>query len=172
MDRKRIIKTERLTLTPIDAEDRAELIALLSDEEVGKTYMLPSPMDEVTAGALFTHMQKLSEREDRYVFALRLLSELIGVINDTCIENSEIEIGYAISPAYKNQGYMSEAVGALIEYLFSIGYGRVVAGAFSENSASIRVMEKCGMHRIEKTEKIEYRGKMHDCIYYAIEKSK
>jgi hypothetical protein len=31
------------------------------------------------------------------------------------------------------------------------------------------VMEKCGMKRMAKRADIEYRGKLHRCVYYAIE---
>ena len=54
--------------------------------------------------------------------------------------------------------------------LFSEGFSAVKAGAFSENAASIRVMEKCGMTKTGETEQIEYRGKTHTCVYYAIER--
>ena len=42
--------------------------------------------------------------------------------------------------------------------------------AFEENPASCRVMAKSGMHLIEETEVIAYRGKDHRCIYYEINK--
>ena len=44
----------------------------------------------------------------------------------------------------------------------------VRCGAFPENTASIRVMEKAGMVREDFTEDIEYRGIMHHCVYYSI----
>ena len=34
----------------------------------------------------------------------------------------------------------------------------------------IRVMEKSGMKREEKTDEIEYRGAVHRCVYYSIRK--
>ena len=44
----------------------------------------------------------------------------------------------------------------------------VKAGAFEENLASMRVMEKSGMHRIQQEDTIEYRGKVHRCFNYEI----
>ena len=96
---------------------------------------------------------------------------LIGFINDVGIKDGEIELGYALHPAYHGQGLMPEALGALRDELFARGYCRIVAGAFCENAASIRVMEKCGMRRINKAEQIEYRGRTHDCVYYASERA-
>ena len=46
----------------------------------------------------------------------------------------------------------------------------VYAGAFAENPASLRVMQKAGMTLMDKTEDLEYRGKTHHCIFYASER--
>ena len=54
--------------------------------------------------------------------------------------------------------------------MFSQGFETVLAGAFVENAASMRVMEKSGMTRQDYTDEIEYRGVTHTCIYYAISK--
>ena len=54
----------------------------------------------------------------------------------------------------------------MIDYLKEHGFATVTAGAFEQNVASLRVMQKCGMVRLEKTDEIEYRGRVHTCIYY------
>jgi RimJ/RimL family protein N-acetyltransferase len=46
----------------------------------------------------------------------------------------------------------------------------VTAGAFEDNLASLRVMEKCGMQPMEHTDTIEYRGCEHLCLYRAIDR--
>ena len=46
----------------------------------------------------------------------------------------------------------------------------IITGAFEENTASIRVMEKCGMRKAAAEEDITYRGRNHHCVYYTIEK--
>ena len=170
MDRS--IRTLRLTLGAIRQEDRDELIRLFRDDTVKKTYMLPDLRDDREAEALFARMAELSEREDRYVFGIHLDGCLIGVLNDTEICGDYVEMGYALAPDYFNKGYATEAFSAVIGYLFDRGVPCVIAGAFSENLASIRVMEKCGMERLDRTENIDYRGKDHLCVYYSIKKEK
>ena len=73
-------------------------------------------------------------------------------------------------PEKWNKGYCTEAVRALIDQLFADGFDEVAAGAFSHNAASMRVMEKVGMTRLEKTEQIEYRGENRTVICYSIQK--
>ena len=55
------------------------------------------------------------------------------------------EIGYGISEAYQNNGYATEAVKAVLEWAFSHPeVAAVEAETDSDNTASKRVLEKCG----------------------------
>ena len=55
------------------------------------------------------------------------------------------EIGYGISEEYQNNGYATEAVKALIQWAFNAPQVIAIeAETESENTASIRVLEKCG----------------------------
>jgi RimJ/RimL family protein N-acetyltransferase len=161
-----IIHTPRLTLGPLREQDQAALIALFRHDGVKETYMVPDPLDDATAQRLFARMMALSRDDTRYVFGIFLGDALIGVLNDTEISGDTIEMGYALHPDHWNRGYMSEAFSTVINYLHTRGFTTVTAGAFEENVASLRVMQKCGMVRTEHTDQIEYRGKMHTCIYY------
>ena len=165
------INTERLTLGTIEEKDRADVVAILRNDIVKKTFMLPDFESDEAAGKLFLRLAELSHDDGRSVFGVFLDGKLIGFMNDTEINGDELEMGYALHPDYYNKGYATEAFGGAIEYLFSRGFRRVTAGAFAENPASMRVMEKCGMTRMDKTDEIEYRGATHKCIYYMIERS-
>jgi RimJ/RimL family protein N-acetyltransferase len=83
------------------------------------------------------------------------------LVNDTEICGKTIEVGYALHPDYHGRGLATEALGAVIPYLFAEGFDQVLAGAFETNTASTRVMEKSGMSRTKMTSEIEYRGKTH-----------
>ena len=55
------------------------------------------------------------------------------------------EIGYGIYEEYQNNGYATEAVKALIQWAFNAPQVIAIeAETESENTASIRVLEKCG----------------------------
>ena len=85
-------------------------------------------------------------------------------------EEDTIEVGYSLSPKYWNKGYATEALSCAIQELFRIGYNHVKAAHFIENKASGRVMQKAGMHLMDEVEDIQYRGSVHHCIYYQIDK--
>ena len=166
----RKIKGHRLTLGSIRECDFDELIALMKNEEVGKTYMVPDLPTREAEMKLFTRIRELSERDDRYVFGIFLDNVLIGMLNDTDINGKTIEVGYAIHPDYWGKGYATEALSAVIPFLFSAGFDEIIAGAFECNPASLRVMEKSGMKKSNLKAEIEYRGVTHKCVYYSIKK--
>lgn len=163
-------RTNRLEIRPIDPADKDYVIDLLTDETVGKTYMLPEYKCREEAAPLFQRLVQMSREDGRYVAGVYLDGRFIGMMNAVEIKETQVEMGYAFLPPYYNRGYATESFQGAIAYLFDHGFTTVLAGAFSENAASMRVMEKCGMTRQDFTEDIDYRGVTHTCIYYAIEK--
>ena len=159
-----------MILRPFLPEDAATMQRLLTDPVIGRTFMLPDYPDPEAALPLFRRMMDLSHNENRYVRGICINGILIGFMNDTEIKDKSIELGYVIDPVHHGKGYMTHALTMAINELFEKGFETVIAGAFAENAASIRVMEKCGMQRLEHTDSIEYRGKTHPCVYYSIQK--
>lgn len=54
-------------------------------------------------------------------------------------------LGYWIGAAHARQGYVTEALGAVLEYAFQrLGLHRVEAACLSDNEASRRLLLKCG----------------------------
>ena len=159
--------TKHLTVKPMMQEDKEQLLNLLTDEIVGKTYMLPQHASREEAQQLAYRLIKLSQDPSRYVSGIYRQECLIGIVNETDVTDQKIEIGYALLPEFHNRGYATECLSGAIEYLFDRGFKTVTAGAFSDNAASIRVMEKFGMVRQAEVDWIEYRGKQHRCVYYS-----
>lgn len=163
------IKLKELEIRAITDADEAAVIALLTDDIVKQTYMLPDFVDKEQAAALFRRLRDMSNGDERLVAGIYLEGNFIGLINETETYDLEIELGYALLPEHHGKGYCTRALRGYMDYLFSIGYERIICGAFEDNIASIRVMEKCGMSPIDKTEMITYRGKNHKCIYLCAE---
>lgn len=160
--------TEKVTLRPFNAADQEQILDILTSNKVNKTYMLPDYETRADAVPLFQRLMALSENSQRFVRCIDLNGTAIGFLNDVEIENGTIELGYVIHPDHHNRGYMTKALSIAIGDLFAMGYKCVVCGAFEGNNASMRVMEKGGMKKLDKTDEIEYRGTVHRCIYYHI----
>jgi len=60
-------------------------------------------------------------------------------------DRSSAEVGYAIAPQFRLQGYALEAVTALIAWIEATGaVDHLVAHTFPELAGSIRILEHCG----------------------------
>ena len=155
-----------VTLRPFYDRDQQQMLDILTDKTVAKTYMLPDFETREAAIPLFERLLGLSADPVRYVRCIELDGVAIGFTNDVEIVDSSIELGYVIHPAHHGHGYMTEALGLAIRGLHHKGYTEVICGAFEGNTASLRVMEKCGMIKSEHSDTLQYRGKTHRCLYY------
>ena len=160
----------KISLRPFEQRDAREIVDLLMDAQVKQTYMIPDFEDREAARPLFERLVQFSREEDRFVRAICLEDRAIGLINDVETLGKRVELGYALLPGYWGKGFATEALKKAIGVMFDRGFDTVRCGAFEENRASCRVMEKSGMHIIAETENISYRGREHRCIYYEIEK--
>ena len=159
-----------ITLHPLSANDKDTVLDILTSRDVSKTYMLPDFENWEDAIPLCQRLMKLSKDENRFVRGIYAGEQCVGFMNDVEAEGGSIELGYVIHPEHWGKGFMTRGLKLAIGELFQKGFDQVICGAFSQNTASQRVMEKAGMHLIEKSEDIAYRGKIHSCVYYAIEK--
>ena len=160
------MESNHITLRPLCPEDQAQILETVTSNQVNRTYMLPDFETPEDAIPLFNRLMTLSNDSGRFVRCIDLEGTAIGFLNDVETKEKTMELGYVIHPDYHNRGYMTRALKLAISQLFELGYERIVCGAFEQNRASQRVMEKAGMHRIAFTEEIEYRGSIHMCIYY------
>lgn len=164
--KKPIINTERLCLHAISDKDANDVIEILTNDEVCKTYLVPVFISREDELKMFESLKQRSVSNEHFVYGIYLENNMIGFINDVEINGDEIELGYVIHPSQHNKGFATEVLAAVIQELFCMGYSVVKTGAFEENIASIRVMEKCSMVRLEQEEHIEYRGTVHRCIFF------
>ena len=159
-----------MKLRAFQESDWPRLAMLATSTEVNKTYMLPDFESPEKARPLFDRLSAMSCDATRYVRAMEENGEFVGFCNDVERDGDAVEIGYAMCPDVWGRGYCTEALKLAIADLFEMGFHQVVAGAFVENPASLRVMEKAGMTPIEKVDEIDYRGRTHTCVYRAITK--
>lgn len=155
-----------VALRAILPEDRERMLDILTDEQVKKTYMLPDFAERQDALPLFHRLMEMSSDPGSYVRAIADEDGLVGFLNHTDMQGKEIELGYVIHPEFHGKGYMTRALSLAMAELFTLGYEEIITGAFSTNTASIRVMEKCAMTKLSKTDEIQYRGLTHTCVYY------
>lgn len=145
-----VLESERLILRKLKIEDADDMYEYASISETPE-YPTPKrhPYRAYTV-ALIRYLQKEYSKGRYYDFAVVLKSngKMIGTVGFTSYDekNSVAEVGYIINPAYRNNGYATEALSAITEFAFcKLGVNRVEARYVKENIASLCVMKKCGM---------------------------
>ena len=169
-----VLETERLILRYMREEDTHDIFVNINHDKDVLKYFIDKYVEEEADMTLERTINYCLSAQ-RYLFSIELKEthEVIGMILQ-CSTPSKVfnssEIGFAIGKRFWNQGYTTEAFKKMIEFLFAQGVHKVEASHLIGNNASKRVMQKCGMKKIDRTEIIEYRGVKHQCVYYAIEK--
>ena len=150
------LETARLILRPFRLDDAEAMFAgWTGDDEVTKYLTWPTHRSVEDTKALLARWVAEYERPERLNFAIELKEEgnkLIGGIDVVHYVDGVPVIGYNLSRAYWNRGYMTEACRRLLDYLFSQGYAEVRIAAMVENVGSRRVIEKCGGEYVDTVE--------------------
>jgi len=136
------LRTDRLDLKPLVAEDAAAVQALTDDRAIaGIIDFLPVPFTLADA-------QRLIGRNDgtgECFFGAWQDGKLTGVVGAHLHGSERIEIGYWIGRAFQGKGLATEAAGAVVAALKREFPGRrIIAECRPENLASWRVLEKLG----------------------------
>ena len=143
------LETERLTLRPLTMSDLDDVWAYASDPEVTRFTIFDYHTSRRTTEEWLKSALASSAGES-FLFGIahRQRGKIIGScgIRAWNREYHLAEMGWALARAYWNQGYATEAVGALIGFGFAhLKLNRMQALCVPTHAASRRVMEKAGM---------------------------
>ena len=142
------LTTERLVLRRFKEGDATQMFKnWANDARVAKFLSWEPHRTVEDTEKVIEKWMKRSENIDRYDWGIELNGELIGSINIVGFSEHDewCELGYCLGYDYWGQGYMTEAVRAVRNFLFAeIGFHRIVIRNATENPASGRVAEKCG----------------------------
>ena len=144
------IRTSRLLLAALQPE-QALTFARLADEPTiaAMTSALPSPytLEHAQAFIAETHDQYATGQTVSLGVHIRESGELTGIVSlRLSISHRSGHLGYWTGKEYQNQGYACEAAKGLLKHGFTdMNLNRIAGQCFSDNPASARVLEKCGL---------------------------
>ncbi|KIC17804.1 GNAT family N-acetyltransferase [Leisingera sp. ANG-Vp] len=152
--RKVRIETERLTLRPPVHADFHGWAALRLQSQAYLTPWEPSWAADHLSRKSFTNRVYWARRSVSGGTALPLFlirredSQLVGAITLDNIRRGPAQsgtLGYWTGQSFARQGYMREAIGAVVHYAFSkLDLSRIEAACLPENQASRGLLEKSG----------------------------
>lgn len=143
------IITDRLILRPWKLSNSKDLYEYAKSELVGPRAGWKPHKSEDESKEIINMFIK---NNDSYAIVLKEENKVIGGIGlhkrkpDLDLKDLEQrEIGYVLNPSYWGNGYVPEAVKAVIDYGFrEMNLDLIWCGHFDFNSNSKRVNEKCG----------------------------
>ena len=172
------LETERLLLRKIkDGDYKIAYKEWCSDpDQVKYTIHGIHKNEEVTKKVYDRWIEEYSDPKTlRWIIVLKSNNEPIGTIdiNNSMAKFSSVEPGYVIAKKYWGNGYATEALKAVMKYLFEELEVELVYAEFMEdNIGSGRVMEKCGMKKdgILRNRCVDKTGKRENLLAYSITK--
>jgi [ribosomal protein S5]-alanine N-acetyltransferase len=170
------LKSERLMLIEISWNDLEDIHKLHSFPEVDEfnTLGIPKDIEETKekVRSLIEEQSLESRKSYTWKIILQASNEFIGLagMKLSCDKFKLGEIYYKLLPCHWGKGYATEVSRTMIKAGFeNFHLHKVEAGVATENSKSIRVLEKSGMTLEGLRRKIlPIRGEWKDNYHYAI----
>jgi RimJ/RimL family protein N-acetyltransferase len=145
-------RTERLLLRPSWPEDASALHDAIADEGIIRNLArAPWPYTQCDAAAFAA----LEHGPLFPNFMLMLRTDGAPKLIGSCglgERDGEAELGYWIARLYWGQGYAAEAAKAVVGIAKALGHAKLVAGHFTDNPASGRVLRKVGFRPLGRCE--------------------
>lgn len=151
-----MIETKRLILRPLAPQDEEAFIRGISDDELRRMYGFPAELSADKARRIFARFSTLPTA---YGLVRKTDNVLMGFVLDVAPELPEEvlrslpkdgrTLAYATFPPYQRQGYMREALSALIEdHFHSKSTSYIHCGYFPFNERSDALLRSLGFKTI------------------------
>ena len=147
-----VLRTERLVLRPVTADDHAALLAHWAAPDV-RRFLFDGAM--LPAAEIAEAIEDSARDFARAGYGLWLVhengrSDLVGTAGLRPLEAIGLEIFYSLAPGSWGRGYATEAARAVLDRaLGPLGMPEVLAEIDEGNTASIAVIERLGMTRFD-----------------------
>jgi [ribosomal protein S5]-alanine N-acetyltransferase len=166
--------SKRLILQIINKLDIDNIHALHSIPETDQYNTMGIPNNINDTKIIMENWLTKMDNQEAFVFKIldKNSNQFIGLtgVNIHRAKLQSGEIWYKMNKQFWHNGFATEAVNALIQYLFiQLNMHRIEAACSVHNLASVKVLEKVGMHLEGRTrQKLPIGGLWHDSFLYAI----
>ena len=143
------LETARLQLRALSVEDTPFIYSHFGNAEVAQYLMDEPPLTEYAeAEAIIQFYQEPAGKPyNRWVIVRKSDQQLMGTCGYHKWDKRQFraEIGYDLSPDFWGQGYMAEALTAVIQHGFArMDLHRIEAIVYLDNGRSVRLLQRLG----------------------------
>jgi [ribosomal protein S5]-alanine N-acetyltransferase len=165
------LKQNDIVLRGFRKTDSVRLAELANNEKISQNLRDGFPHPYSLKDAEYFIENCLNQHPSTF-FAIEFNGEYVGNISlliGKDVYRRSAEIGYCIGEPYWNKGIATNAVNMICEHRFkNLGIVRIHTGIFKYNTASMRVLEKCGFEKEGVFKKsIFKKGKLWNEVRYS-----
>jgi RimJ/RimL family protein N-acetyltransferase len=168
-----IIQATRVCLRAVTERDLDSLYEIFSDPEV-MLYWSTTPLPNKEAARELLHEIQSGYKDDflKWGIARKTDDKMIGTctLYNLDLTHKRGEIGYALGRSYWRQGYVHEALQALLRFAFEeLNLHRIEADVDPRNAPSIKTLERLGFQREGYLrERWQVGGDIQDAVFYGL----
>ena len=145
-----VLETESLVLRKMEMRDAQDMYEYSRDPLVAKHVLWDAHTSVSDTKSYLRYMLRKyrAGEPSSWCIVEKSTDKVVGTIGYMWYQkdNSACEVGYSLARRCWNQGYMTQALNAVLDYTFrELGINRVEAQHETDNGASGAVMRKCGM---------------------------
>ncbi len=152
-----VLETERLVMRFPNLEDAKPISILANNPNIANmvaTVKSPYSLEDAQQWLDITKKNHDSLLHITFLLCLKGNCTIVGTCGATHIKQQTYGLGYWIGEDYWNNGYATEAVKTLVDFLIKKREAKYISAWYAnENRASKRVLEKSGL---------SYQGKQQD----------
>ena len=157
------LETERLYLKNIAIEDKEFIFQQFSDDDINRYLYDAEPMSDIAEAQELIEFYTCPEprMQHRWILVRKSDGEKLGTCGFHCWnpQGQKIETGYDLRKEYWSNGYMSEAMKAIIDFAEKcLGVSYIDAHIFTKNEKSIALVKKMGFDFYGETENYSFHG--------------
>lgn len=144
------IETDRLLIKPFEKHHLNDVYEIYKDDSTCQFLLHDKWTDEIKESEIEKKLKNNQLTKDNALsLAVLLNSKVIGDLSVRYTDMKDtVEIGYTFSKAVSGKGYATEAVSALINYLFEVvKVHRIQANLDARNIASQKLCRRVGMRK-------------------------
>ena len=168
------IRAGRVALRWLTDADVDALFGIFSDPEVMRFWSTTPMTDRRAAEALLEEIRECFRKRELFQWGLVCCGDdtVIGTCTLAHLDaaNRRAEIGFALAREHQGNGYMREALTALLDFAFGdLQLHRVEADVDPRNEPSIRTLERLGFQREGLLrERWRVGGETQDALFYGL----
>lgn len=143
------IELKRIKLRMIDPKDADGIFAIRSNLDMIR-YTRISQMKNMDEAITYVKTRREGMKENKWIYMAITSMHTDDLMGTICIFNfsddkTSADIGYELLPAYQGNGYVHEAVTALMQFAYeTLGIHILTADIHEDNLPSINVVKRAG----------------------------